>query len=156
MQLLLEQLIAAQRWNSVVEWAERWIAQGQSPEPAYRALMVAYNVLGNAAQVTLAYDRCVQALRDDIGVEPSTETRTLYATLRSTGTSDAQIATPLPPLLIQPAGTVTFLFSDIEGSTQMLERLGSEYATVLSDQRDLLRLAAENFNGHEVDTQGDA
>ena len=58
--------------------------------------------------------------------------------------------------MIQPSGTVTFLFSDIEGSTQLLEHLGSEYASVLADQRDLLRATAEKHNGHEVDTQGDA
>lgn len=55
-----------------------------------------------------------------------------------------------------PSGTVTFLFTDIEGSTQLLERLREQYATVLADQRDLLRAAFAKWNGHEIDTQGDA
>lgn len=55
-----------------------------------------------------------------------------------------------------PSGTVTFLFTDIEGSTQLLERLREQYATVLADQRDLLRAAFARWNGHEIDTQGDA
>lgn len=55
-----------------------------------------------------------------------------------------------------PGGTVTFLFTDIEGSTKLLEQLRNEYATVLADQREILRAAFAQFNGYEVDTQGDA
>jgi WD40 repeat protein/class 3 adenylate cyclase len=55
-----------------------------------------------------------------------------------------------------PSGTVTFLFTDIEGSTRLLERLHEEYAVVLADQRDLLRAAFAAHNGHEIDTQGDS
>ena len=55
-----------------------------------------------------------------------------------------------------PTGTVTFLFTDIESSTRLLEQLRDGYAAVLSDQRDLLRAAFTNCNGHEIDTQGDA
>ena len=55
-----------------------------------------------------------------------------------------------------PVGTVTFLFTDIEGSTQLLEALREQYAVVLGDQRELLRSAFAQWNGHEIDTQGDA
>ena len=55
-----------------------------------------------------------------------------------------------------PSGTVTFLFTDIQGSTQLLERLREQYAIVLADQRELLRAAFAKWNGHEIDTQGDA
>src|SRR5579872_5533470 len=55
-----------------------------------------------------------------------------------------------------PTGTITFLFTDIEGSTDLLQRLGPRYAGVLADQRALLRAAFANWNGSEVDTQGDA
>lgn len=54
------------------------------------------------------------------------------------------------------SGTVTFLFTDIEGSTQLLHRLGEGYARVLAEQREILRVAFEKFNGREMDTQGDA
>lgn len=155
MQRLLELLIAEQRWTTVVEWAERWIALGQTPEPAYRALMVGHAAQGNMSQVAIDYERCVERLREDLGVEPSADTRALYETLGG-GRTAATIAASVPPILIQPSGTVTFLFSDIEGSTKLLEELGSEYATLLADQRDLLRMTAEKYHGHEVDTQGDA
>jgi len=55
-----------------------------------------------------------------------------------------------------PTGTVTFLFTDIEGSTQMLNRLGSRYADVLAEHQRIVRAAAAAHHGREVDTQGDA
>ena len=42
-----------------------------------------------------------------------------------------------------PGGTVTFLFTDIEGSTKLLQKLGDDYAIVLAKQREMLRLAFE-------------
>ena len=55
-----------------------------------------------------------------------------------------------------PRGTVTLLFTDMEGSTQLLQQLGDQYADVLSECRQLLRTAFQQWSGHEVDTQGDA
>jgi WD40 repeat protein/class 3 adenylate cyclase/energy-coupling factor transporter ATP-binding protein EcfA2 len=55
-----------------------------------------------------------------------------------------------------PGGTVTFLFTDIEGSTRLLELLRDGYATVLGDHRDILRACFERWHGFEVDTQGDS
>ncbi|MFL6040071.1 MAG: ATP-binding protein [Gaiellales bacterium] len=55
-----------------------------------------------------------------------------------------------------PSGTVTFLFSDIEGSTRLLRELGGQYAGVLAEHRRALREAFERNGGVEVDTQGDA
>ncbi len=55
-----------------------------------------------------------------------------------------------------PSGTVTLLFTDIERSTRLLQRLGDEYAVVLADQRFILRSAFTKYRGVEIDTQGDA
>ncbi|MDQ3857936.1 MAG: hypothetical protein M3327_05735 [Actinomycetota bacterium] len=55
-----------------------------------------------------------------------------------------------------PAGRVTFLFTDIEGSTRLLHSLGDGYAEVLADHRRLLRAAFARHGGVEVDTQGDS
>ena len=55
-----------------------------------------------------------------------------------------------------PTGTVTLLFTDMEGSTRLLQQLGDRYASVLSECRHLLRAAFQRWSGHEVDTQGDA
>ena len=55
-----------------------------------------------------------------------------------------------------PAGTVTFLFTDIEGSTRLLRELGDGYADALAVHRRVLRGAFAAHDGFEIDTQGDA
>jgi predicted ATPase/class 3 adenylate cyclase len=55
-----------------------------------------------------------------------------------------------------PTGTVTFLFTDVEGSTRLLHELGERYAEVLAEHRRVLRDAFVRHGGVEVDTQGDA
>src|SRR5436190_23053481 len=55
-----------------------------------------------------------------------------------------------------PTGTVTFLFTDIEGSTSLLQQLGERYLDLLAECRDLLRTSFQAYGGQEVDTQGDA
>jgi DNA-binding NarL/FixJ family response regulator/class 3 adenylate cyclase len=55
-----------------------------------------------------------------------------------------------------PTGTVTFLFSDVEGSTELLRTLRDGYADVMADHERLLRSAFEDAGGHEINTQGDS
>jgi predicted ATPase/class 3 adenylate cyclase len=55
-----------------------------------------------------------------------------------------------------PAGTVTFLFTDVEGSTRLLREVGDHYADILAEHRRVLREAFARHGGVEVDTQGDA
>jgi len=55
-----------------------------------------------------------------------------------------------------PVGTVTFLFTDVEGSTRLLHEQGDRYAGLLAEHRRALREAFTTHDGVEVDTQGDA
>ena len=56
-----------------------------------------------------------------------------------------------------PGGTVTFAFTDVEGSTRLLQELGDQaYATVAADHRQIVRSAFTDHGGTEIDTQGDA
>lgn len=55
-----------------------------------------------------------------------------------------------------PGGTVTLVFTDVEGSTQLLHELGEDYAAVMAEHRRLLRAAFARHGGVEVDTQGDS
>src|ERR687892_2894598 len=56
-----------------------------------------------------------------------------------------------------PSGTVTFLFSDVEGSTRLLEALGPErYAAALADHRRIMREAFTARGGVEIGTEGDS
>src|SRR5690349_13439758 len=58
-------------------------------------------------------------------------------------------------MLELPSGTVTFLFTDIEGSTPLAERLGDRYGQLLVDHRSLVRAAVAEAGGVEVDCRAD-
>jgi YVTN family beta-propeller protein len=55
-----------------------------------------------------------------------------------------------------PSGAVTFVFTDIEGSTRLVRQLRDRYSEVLAEHQRLLREAFSKHGGHEIDTQGDA
>src|ERR671938_1213994 len=78
---LLECLIAMRRWPEVLEWAERWIAVGDVPEPAYRALMLAHSERGDRARIATVYQRCRELLFEELGAQPSQQTRELFERL---------------------------------------------------------------------------
>ncbi len=64
----------------------------------------------------------------------------------------ARVAAPMHHL---PRGTVTLLFTDMEGSSSLLQQVGQRYTYVLGECRRLLRAAFHQHHGQEVDTQGD-
>lgn len=78
---LMALLHAENRWLDILEWGEKWIAFGQKPEPAYRALMWAHMKKGDMAKVADTYTRCVRSLAE-IGFEPSEQTNELYKKIR--------------------------------------------------------------------------
>ena len=67
-------------------------------------------------------------------------------------------ATPIRCQAMQslPTGTVTFVFTDIEGSTRLLQQLGDRYADVLDHHRAVVRDVVARLGGHEFGTEGDA
>ena len=67
--------------------------------------------------------------------------------------SPTRILMRMDPL---PTGTVTILFSDIEGSTALLSRLGKRYGEALSAQRRIMRAAIDSWSGREMGTEGDS
>ena len=126
---LIDRLLAEQRWRDVVDWAERWIALGQVPESAYRALMIAHFNLGNASHVAAVYQRCADALRKDLDVEPSDRTRALYQQL-SRGAASEPPAAPVtaPPRLTLhnlPAPATPFVGRQTE-LAEIIHRLRDE------------------------------
>ncbi len=59
--------------------------------------------------------------------------------------------------VVQPSGTVTFVFTDVEGSTRLLEQLGPEgYRAALGEHRRIVREAFAAYSGYEVDFDGDS
>ena len=57
---------------------------------------------------------------------------------------------------VLPTGTVTFMFTDIEGSTRLLQSLGDRYPGLLATHHALMRRAIQSNEGIEVNTEGDA
>jgi hypothetical protein len=83
--ILLERLLAQSSWTKAIEWAERWVVLGHSPEAAFRAMMVAHAGLGDIASVAATYRRCADTLTRDLGVEPSPLTRETFERLSRGG-----------------------------------------------------------------------
>jgi DNA-binding SARP family transcriptional activator/tetratricopeptide (TPR) repeat protein len=83
MQRLLELLSSASRWEELIRQAERWIVLGDTPESAYRALILAHAAQGDVSMALAAYKRCLQALERELGVLPSPDTTQLAEQVRS-------------------------------------------------------------------------
>lgn len=76
-------LLAGGEPGQAIQVGRALLARDRTWEPAYRLLMQAYAAQGNRAQVHAAYRQCAAALHDELGVEPSPETRALYGQLVS-------------------------------------------------------------------------
>jgi DNA-binding SARP family transcriptional activator len=105
-QSLLDRLVEEGNWALVLEWGERWLALGQVPEPAYRALMIAYSGLGDSAGMAAVYKRCINALRNELSVEPSDETKALYEQLKEGGSPVSALRVKVAPPPIDSVSAV--------------------------------------------------
>jgi YVTN family beta-propeller protein len=130
-------------------------------------LMLALYRAGRQADALAAYQDARTTLVDELGLDPSESLQQLEkAILRHDPGLDTPAAVPRPipvPAAVPaaqdpslPRGTVTFLFTDIEGSTALLKELGHSYGDLLDAHREILRAVAESHEGREVDNQGDS
>jgi predicted ATPase/DNA-binding SARP family transcriptional activator len=107
MNLLLQELRKSRAWDQVLEWGEQWIRFGNSPEPAFRAMMEANAELGQISMIRTVYERCCEALERELGLEPSAATRSLLERLeRSTRDVDRKPDVTVPgwsPMLLDEA-----------------------------------------------------
>ncbi len=75
---LVQRLEDQRRWQELLDWAERWISLGDTPERAYQALMIAYSQLGDKASAIRTYQRLEKALEEELGVDPADRSKQLY------------------------------------------------------------------------------
>ena len=119
-------------------------------------LMLALYRSGRQAEALDVYRSVRQLLLDELGLEPG---ETLKRLERAILEQDAALAGPPAPRREPsgvPTGTVTFLFTDIEGSTQLMEALGEDYGELLDEHNRLVRAGLVDNGGLEIARQADA
>lgn len=149
---LAERLLAAGRPADAAARYRRLTELRPELEAGHRGLIEAYATSGERALALRQYQACRTLLRRRLGAEPSPETRALYEAL----VSDRLAPAGRPDTRGAPEGTVTIVFTDIEGSAALARRLGDRrWMTVLGRHEQLIRRAAAAHGGHEVKHQGD-
>jgi class 3 adenylate cyclase len=109
----------------------------------------------DASHVRNALARFGQVAFEDDDARDRARSRLLRAAKKHGIMPIGFISAQLQPHRRLPKGQVTFLLADIEGSTELLGRLGDEYAPLLADVRRRVRAAVRGAGGHEVSARGD-
>jgi predicted ATPase/DNA-binding SARP family transcriptional activator len=158
-----------------MDYARRAVSADPLREESHRELMRLLAVSGQTSAALQQYRELERLLAAELGETPSAATRQLALLLETqvqtsdsatptldapaqaagrAGTSGQPIAVDAPIPL--PVGTVTFLLTDIEGSTALWERFGELFKTALTDHHTLLRREIRRHRGYEVLEGGDS
>ena len=164
----VEAELACGRGTGSVGELEAFVQANPYRERAWGLLMRALYQAGRPADALAAYGRARVVLAAELGIEPGPAFRELEqailthdctmladASPTSSGRSSLPTASSsdgaVTPL---PAGEVTFLFTELEDSTRLLQRFGSQYGGLLERHRAILRAAVAPTGGVEVNTLG--
>jgi class 3 adenylate cyclase len=109
----------------------------------------------DAAHVRNALSRFSQVAFDDDGARDRARIRLLRAAQKHGIMPIGFLSAQLQPQRRLPKGDVTLLLADLEGSTELLGRVGDRYATLLTEVRRLVRGEVRRAGGREVDARGD-
>jgi class 3 adenylate cyclase len=138
-----------------LEYAQRWLEHAPSNEKVHRALMSLYAQTGEYSAIQRQYENCRKALSQAFGQEPSNETTSLYKRLLDQSEIAALPVLPPTPKNI-PSGTITFLFTDIEGSTRLWENQPHAMQTAFSRHEAIIRQVMAAHGGYVYKMVGDA
>ena len=111
--------------------------------------------INDAAHVRNALARFGQVAFEDESARDRARNRLLRAAKKHGIMPIGFISAQLQPQRRLPTGQLTFLLTDIEGSTELLGRLGDQYAPLLADVRRRVSAAVRQAGGHEVSARGD-
>jgi class 3 adenylate cyclase len=109
----------------------------------------------DASHVRNALSRFSQVAFEDEGARDRARSRLLRAAMKHGVMPIGFVSAQLQPQRKLPHGHITFLLTDLEGSTELLGRLEDRYAALLADVRRLVRAAVRSGGGHVVDARGD-
>jgi YVTN family beta-propeller protein len=166
----IEADLALGRHHDLIPEVEALVTENPLRERLRGQLMLALYRSGRQAEALQAYQRARHTLVDELGIEPGQALQRLeQAILQQDESLDlsggpaptAEVATREPPVqtLSKPehlSGAVTFLFTDIEGSTRLVKQLRERWGAAVADHQRILREAFAAHRGQEIDTHGDA
>jgi class 3 adenylate cyclase len=111
--------------------------------------------INDASHVRNALSRFNQVVFEDEAARDRARIRLLRAAKRHGVMPIGFISAQLQPQRKFPKGQVTFLLTDIEGSTELVARLEDRYASLIDAVRRTMRAAVKSAGGHEVDARAD-
>jgi class 3 adenylate cyclase len=111
--------------------------------------------INDAPHVRNALSRFNQCQFEDEAARDRARTRLLRAAQKFGVVPIGFVSAQLQPQRRFPKGAVTFLLTDVEGSTELLGRLGDAYPRLIADARRAMRAAVRQAGGHEVDSRAD-
>jgi class 3 adenylate cyclase len=111
--------------------------------------------INDAAHVRNALARFSQVVFEDEAARDKARSRLLRAAMKHQIMPVGFVSAQLQPQRKLPTGDITFLLTDLEGSTELLGRLDDRYAPLLAEVRRLVRGAVRSAGGHEASARGD-
>ena len=150
---LAETLIQLGHNNAAGEVIEPQLATFPYRERPVALLMRAWAADGRVAEALRVFQRFRVQLRDETGLEPTSELRSIEANMLGGLDPDREDAAPTRSNL--PSGTVTFMFTDIEGSTERWQRDEAAMSAALADHDRAVRAAVESNDGRVFKHTGD-
>jgi DNA-binding SARP family transcriptional activator len=154
-----EALLALGRHHDVIASAEALVAQQPLRERFWAQLMLSLYRSGRQAEALRAFQRLRTKLREELGIEPSSELVALdESILLHRSDLDWRPSTERWPAsgTGRPSGTVTLLFTDIEGSTRLWDQHREAMAEALRRHDQVVRECIESSEGYVFKTVGDA
>lgn len=151
---LVELCTRQQAWDIAIQYARRWSELDLLNEAAHRALMLVYHQMGQRNTALRQFQRCKELLAAELGIQPAAETTALHQQIQQS----VGIGSPVELRIAQavPTGTVTFLFTDIEGSTRLWETYPSAMQKAFERQEAIIRQTMQAHGGYVYKMIGDA
>ena len=157
--VLAEVLVRRSRLPDALRSASEVVELEPFRESGYVALMRVQLVAGDRAEALRTYERARVLLAEELGISPSRVLQAAYEEALHADDEHATAATPAPSRRLAvglPTGTVSLLFTDLVGSTELLDSMSLEQSEELRRSHfRLLRDAVATRRGHEVKTVGD-